>query len=246
MSRNSDKANTVLFRFQEQQAEKGGYKDYNSLRRPNPFKTNSIKDLQGFRKVITHELNDKVNRINNESLGLSEFQILELNNDINELLKERWNFDKQLQKISGGGGYQIGKDIILANSLKINGIRYFGLAKNLDNIVKLKKEIDLLKSQKLDEIKQQQDKELFIKNLTQRVNSNYYGIDNDYDNEDNDNEDKELQTIINERTRTLLKQTNPNLNLNDKPLIDKINYTEDIEKVLVERRKQQLQSLYNI
>ncbi|KAH3676513.1 hypothetical protein WICPIJ_009063 [Wickerhamomyces pijperi] len=248
MSRKSDKSNTILFRLQEQQAAKGGYKDYNSLKRPtNPFKITSIKDLQGFKKVILQDLNDKINRINNASLGLSDYQILELNSDINGLLKQKWNYEKQIRDLNGVGSdryVNVNKDTALVNSLKINGVRYFGLAKNLEDIQKLKGEIDTLKKAKEEEIKRQKDKKLFLKSLTDRINYNYFN--DDEQDEELLQQEKELMTGQRLQFLKLQRQTEESGLTIKADLIDEINYDEDIEAVLVAKRREQLQALYNI
>lgn len=246
MSRNSDKANTVLFRFQEQQAAKGGYKDYNSLKRPtNPFKVTNLKDLQGFKKVIIQDLNDKINRINNATLGLSGHQILDLNNDINELLKQKWNYEKQIRNLNGASdGYvNVSKDTALINSLKINGVRYFGLAKELEDVKTLKKEMDDFRKAKEEEVKNQKDTKHFINDLSQRINYNYF-----HNEEEAESLQQEKELMKNQRIQLLklYKATQESGITIKTDLIEDIRFDEDVETILVQKRKQQLQSMYNI
>lgn len=61
MSRNVDKANSVLVRFQEQQAESaGGYKDYSRYQRPrNVSKVKSIKEANEWKRQVSKEIKQK-------------------------------------------------------------------------------------------------------------------------------------------------------------------------------------------
>lgn len=79
-----DKANSVLVRFQEQQAESStGYKDYSRYKRPkNVSKIKSIKEANEWKRQVSKEIQQKSTRIYDPSLN--EIQITELNDELND------------------------------------------------------------------------------------------------------------------------------------------------------------------
>ncbi|CCH59054.1 hypothetical protein TBLA_0B02120 [Henningerozyma blattae CBS 6284] len=94
MSRNIDKANSILATYQEQQAEKNtGYKDYSRFKRPkNVNKINSIEESNQWKNQVVREIKQKIDRM--YDLTLNDTQLLEINDEINELIIElnKWNY----------------------------------------------------------------------------------------------------------------------------------------------------------
>ncbi|EJS43044.1 isy1p [Saccharomyces arboricola H-6] len=138
MSRNVDKANSVLVRFQEQQAEsQTGYKDYSRYKRPrNVSKIKSIKEANEWKRQVSKEIQQKSTRIYDPSLN--EAQITELNDELNDLFKEwkrwQWHIDHTLmEKRTKRKTLEDGH--LLANAGKlIHGKRYFGRALELPEV----------------------------------------------------------------------------------------------------------------
>lgn len=138
MSRNVDKANSVLVRFQEQQAESAsGYKDYSRYKRPkNVSKVKSIKEANEWKRQVSKEIKQKSTRIYDPSLN--EVQITELNDELNNLFKEwkrwQWHIDHTLME-KRTKRKTLEDSHVLANSGKlINGKRYFGRALELPEV----------------------------------------------------------------------------------------------------------------
>ncbi|CAI1517418.1 hypothetical protein SEUBUCD646_0J02400 [Saccharomyces eubayanus] len=138
MSRNVDKANSVLVRFQEQQAESStGYKDYSRYKRPkNVSKIKSIKEANEWKRQVSKEIQQKSTRIYDPSLN--EVQITELNDELNDLFKEwkrwQWHIDhKLLEKRTKRKTLE--DSHLLTNAGKIiHGKRYFGRALELPEV----------------------------------------------------------------------------------------------------------------
>lgn len=133
-----DKANSVLVRFQEQQAESAtGYKDYSRYKRPkNVSRIKSLKEANEWKRQVSKEIQQKSTRIYDPSLN--EVQIAELNDELNDLFKEwkRWQWhinhtlmEKKTKRKTLEDGH------LLANAGKlIHGKRYFGRALELPEV----------------------------------------------------------------------------------------------------------------
>lgn len=173
MSRNSDKANTVLFRYQEQQAEANGYIDYNSTQRPRAVqKVSTLKDAEAWRKQVLTEINQKVMKI--QDVSLSDYQLRDLNDEINKLMRERVAWEYRIKEL-GGADYKMSSSSKIAGGVVIRGYRYFGRAKELPGVK------ELLEKQQTEQKEKQQMKNKMknnaqkLKELEQRVGLEYYG-----------------------------------------------------------------------
>lgn len=167
MSRNVDKANSVLVRYQELQAEEGsGYKDYSRYKRPTKLSSvKSLNEAQQWSKQITREINDKTTRIYDPSLN--NVQIQEINDELNELLTEQSKWEWYMSKVLGGNKRQ--RREVVGGRL-INGKRYFGRALELPEVQ------DVLKKLQDDETYGRNGKGLIDKHLVPKdKNSSYYG-----------------------------------------------------------------------
>ncbi|QLL31606.1 hypothetical protein HG536_0B04700 [Torulaspora globosa] len=134
MSRNVDKANSVLVRYQELQAEEtGGYKDYSRYKRPT--KLSSVKSLgeaQQWHRQIGREIKDKTTRLYDPSLN--EIQLQTLNDEVNELLDEQSKWEWYMAKVLGGKRVNGKRRDALVGGKLILGKRYFGRAVELPEV----------------------------------------------------------------------------------------------------------------
>ncbi|CCC67860.1 hypothetical protein NCAS_0A13020 [Naumovozyma castellii] len=181
MSRNTDKANSLLVRYQEQQAEEqSGYKDYSRYKRPK--KVSAVKDLKEaleWKRQVQIEINQKSTRMYDESLN--ELQLQDLNDELNELIKERsrwnWHISKDLN-----GGNRIKKDKKLEDATSgklVDGKRYFGRALQLPEVEEV-----LLQKKKQKNHPDDDDGDVMIDKSripTDHAHSFYYGSGNDKD-----------------------------------------------------------------
>lgn len=165
-----DKANSVLVRYQELQAEKsGGYKDYSRYKRPT--KVTSVKSLneaQEWRKQVIRDIKDKSTRIYDPSLN--EVQLTELNDELNDLFKERTRWDWHISQLPGGKNATKRRRDDVAGGKVINGKRYFGRALELPEVQALIKE-----QQTLSDSKKIGKGVVDVKSIPKDRASTYYG-----------------------------------------------------------------------
>ncbi|SCU88015.1 LAMI_0D08416g1_1 [Lachancea mirantina] len=134
MSRNVDKANSVLQRFQELEAEKeGGYKDYTRLKRPTKvFSVKSVDEAQRWRKEVVRDINGKTTQIHDPSLN--DAQLRELNDQLNDLFREKNRWERHIAKNLRGPDYSRAKSADSAKGIIVGGKRYFGRAVTLTEV----------------------------------------------------------------------------------------------------------------
>lgn len=127
----------MLFRFRAAQAADLGILDVGRTRRPkNITAVTSIPTCEKWRGQVLKEISRKVSRIQDPSL--SDYQIRDLNDEINKLLREKWMWEKQIRDLGGpnymrGGGRVYddeGREIPGAGK----GYRYFGRARELPGV----------------------------------------------------------------------------------------------------------------
>lgn len=174
MSRNSEKANSVLFRLQEQRAEAGGYIDYNSTARPRAVqKVDNLKDAENWRRQVLKEISQKVTKIQDDKL--SNYQIRDLNDEINKLMREKYAWEHHIKNLGGPDYFKQGSSRFAEGGVLIRGYRYFGRAKELPGVKEiLEKQRNDLKEKKTNQENEKTQKQK-IRELESRVNLDYYG-----------------------------------------------------------------------
>ncbi|KAF2836845.1 Isy1-like splicing factor, partial [Patellaria atrata CBS 101060] len=99
-ARNSEKAQSMLFRFRAAQAADLGILDISRTRRPKLITSiSSIPVCEKWRGQVLKEISRKVSRIQEESL--SDFQVRDLNDEINKLMREKWMWEKRIRDLGG-------------------------------------------------------------------------------------------------------------------------------------------------
>ena len=84
MSRNQEKAQSMLYRFRQAQAEELGVSSRRHERRPKMITTvNSVRDCDRWRGEVMREITRKVARI--QDPGLTDYEVRDLNDEINHL-----------------------------------------------------------------------------------------------------------------------------------------------------------------
>ncbi|ETI20711.1 hypothetical protein G647_07053 [Cladophialophora carrionii CBS 160.54] len=137
MARNSEKAQSMLFRFRAAQAAESGLLPSSSLRRPKaPSTINTVPLCEKWRGQILKEVSRKVTKIQDESL--SDFQIRDLNDEINKLMKEKWGWERRIREL-GGPNYMRGGGTVFDDQGREvpgggKGYRYFGRARELPGV----------------------------------------------------------------------------------------------------------------
>ncbi|CUS21397.1 LAQU0S03e01684g1_1 [Lachancea quebecensis] len=138
MSRNVDKANSVLVRFQELEAEKnGGYKDYSRFKRPTRVgSVSKLQEAQQWRRQVVSDINTKLTRMHDPSLN--ELQLRELNTELNDLFSEKARWERHIHRNLKGPDFSRDKSFKHAGTV-LDGKRYFGRALTLPEVQQLAK-----------------------------------------------------------------------------------------------------------
>ena len=266
MSRNVDKANSILVRFQELEAEKnGGYKDYARFKRPTRVVSVSRSDeAQQWRSQVLRDINSRLTRMHDPSLN--DLQLRELNDELNELFNEKSRWERHIRRNLKGPDFSRDKTLKFAGTV-LNGRRYFGRALELPEVRQLIQE-DTERRSKLKTSKQNnkalQDK---VRTWKQQLGPYYYGFSSQ--------ENVTLQVPLDINTETaksllspiIAKQTSLNEFEQDKslelrsevgsqdsitapksiiPTFEDLPDLKDMELWLVKRRRTQLQKQLNL
>ena len=127
----------MLFRFRAQQAADLGILDTSRTRRPKLITSvTAIPVCEKWRGQCLKEISRKVTRIQDESL--SDYQIRDLNDEINKLMKEKWMWERQIRELGGPNYMRGGGRIYDDEGREIpgggKGYRYFGRARELPGV----------------------------------------------------------------------------------------------------------------
>ncbi|KAM7209631.1 Isy1-like splicing factor [Naviculisporaceae sp. PSN 640] len=172
MARNSEKAQSMLFRFREAQAADLGIIDAGRTRRPRVItEQDSIPDCEKWRGQVLKEISRKVSRI--QEPALSDYQIRDLNDEINKLMREKHMWEVQIRNLGGpnymrsGGGKvydEAGREIPGGG----RGYKYFGRARELPGVKEL--------FEAAAKARQEDEKPLEARDdLRKQVDAAYYG-----------------------------------------------------------------------
>ncbi|KAL9023678.1 MAG: hypothetical protein Q9180_008144, partial [Flavoplaca navasiana] len=126
----------MLFRFRAAQAADLGILDLGRTRRPKAITTiTSIPLCEKWRGQVLKEISRKVSKIQDPSL--SDFQIRDLNDEINKLMREKHMWEVQIRG-QGGPNYMRGGKVFDEEGKEIpgggKGYRYFGRARELPGV----------------------------------------------------------------------------------------------------------------
>lgn len=127
----------MLFRFRAAQAAESGIISSSLQRRPKaPSTITSIPVCEKWRGQVLKEVSRKVTRIQDDAL--SDFQIRDLNDEINKLMKEKWGWEKRIRELGGPNYMRGGGAVLDAEGREVpgggKGYRYFGRAKELPGV----------------------------------------------------------------------------------------------------------------
>ncbi|KAL2212835.1 Isy1-like splicing factor [Sarocladium strictum] len=140
MARNAEKAQSMLFRFRESQAADLGIIDAGRTRRPRVItEVDAIPACEKWRGQVLKEISRKVSRIHESSL--SDYQIRDLNDEINKLMREKHMWEVQIRNLGGPNYMRGGGKVYDEQGREIpgggKGYRYFGRAKELPGVKEL-------------------------------------------------------------------------------------------------------------
>lgn len=164
----------MLFRFRAQQAAEMGILDTTRARRPKAIsQQESIPTCERWRGTVLKEISRKVSKI--QDLALSEYQIRDLNDELNKLFKEKWQWEMRIRELGGPNYMRGGGRVMDEEGREIQGggkgYRYFGRAKELPGVKELF-EAATVKPSDAKPLDKRAD-------LRQKVDAAYYGYNLD-------------------------------------------------------------------
>lgn len=128
----------MLYRFRQAKAMEMGLGSHGDRR---PRMASSCKDLrqcERWRGEILREISRKVTKI--QDYGLSDYEVRDLNDEINKLMREKGHWETQILAL-GGANYKRATSSIRGQDGKEvpggRGYKYFGRAKELPGVKEL-------------------------------------------------------------------------------------------------------------
>ncbi|CCG82601.1 Pre-mRNA-splicing factor isy-1 [Taphrina deformans PYCC 5710] len=234
MSRNSEKAQSMLYKWRAQQAAQQGVIDSSGRRPRNIMECTSVAACEKWRNQVLKDVTRKIDKINDATL--TDFQVRDLNDEINKLQKEKHMWELQLKNIGGTNYIRFQGNVTDSEGRVIGshkGYKYYGRAKELPGIKELFSELAAPPKHK----KTKQD----WTNLD--LDISYYGY--------RDEEDPALLAYEEEReeeARTNLmaetKGDESRWDVANIPKFEDLPSRAEIEQILVEKRKAILLAKY--
>jgi pre-mRNA-splicing factor ISY1 len=242
MARNAEKAQSMLFRFRAQQANDLGILDINKTRRPKAISTQEhIPTCERWRGQVLKEISRKITKI--QDSALSDYQIRDLNDELNKLFREKWQWEVRIREL-GGPNYMRGTGRVVDDEGRViegggKGYRYFGRARELPGV----KELFEAATRKPEEEAKKKGGEV-RQELRSRVDAGYYGYN--LDEEDGtllayeaQKEKEAYETLMAEEEKAD-KTWEPIPGDIGDGVVWKLPTAEEVEAELLERRKRKL------
>ncbi|KAF9531198.1 pre-mRNA-splicing factor ISY1 [Crepidotus variabilis] len=137
MARNEEKAQSMLYRFREAQAAELGLGTRADRRPRMASACKSLRECERWRGEILREISRKVSKI--QDAGLSDYEVRDLNDEINKLLREKRHWENQIVAL-GGANYRRNVAMLDDDGKEVpgtKGYKYFGRAKDLPGVREL-------------------------------------------------------------------------------------------------------------
>ena len=130
----------MLFRFREAQAADLGIIDIGRARRPRVItEVETVPVCEKWRGQVLKEISRKVSRI--QESALSDFQIRDLNDEINKLMREKHMWEVQIRNLGGPNYMRSAGKIYDEQGREVpgggRGYKYFGRARELPGVKEL-------------------------------------------------------------------------------------------------------------
>jgi pre-mRNA-splicing factor ISY1 len=170
----------MLFRFREAQAEDMGIFDASRTRRPRIItEVDSIPASEKWRGQVLRDVSRKMTKI--QDPALSDYQIRDLNDEINKLMREKHMWEVQIRNLGGPNYMRAGVKMYDEQGREIpgrgRGYKYYGRARDLPGV----KELFETVKEKAEEAKKPAEPRLDIR---RNVDAAYYGWSPDYEDEE--------------------------------------------------------------
>jgi len=166
MARNEEKAQSMLYRFREAQAAELGMSSKGDRRPRVASSCKSLRECERWRGEILREVSRKVSKI--QDAGLSDYEVRDLNDEINKLMREKRHWENQIIAL-GGVNFRRNIAMLDEDGKEVPGTRgykYFGRAKELPGVKEL--------FQKSTEVPEEEQSYAFYKKFLNQ-GPDYYG-----------------------------------------------------------------------
>ncbi|EMD36942.1 hypothetical protein CERSUDRAFT_51589 [Gelatoporia subvermispora B] len=140
----------MLYRFREAQAAELGLGTRADRRPRMASACKSLRECERWRGEILREISRKVSKI--QDSGLTDYEVRDLNDEINKLLREKRHWENQIVAL-GGANYRRNVAMVDDDGKEVpgtKGYKYFGRAKELPGVK------ELFQSKKKDEDEENQ------------------------------------------------------------------------------------------
>ncbi|KAF9446459.1 Isy1-domain-containing protein [Macrolepiota fuliginosa MF-IS2] len=127
----------MLYRFREAQAAELGLGTRADRRPKMASACKSLRECERWRGEILREISRKVSKI--QDSGLTDYEVRDLNDEINKLLREKRHWENQIVAL-GGANYRRNVAMLDDDGKEVpgtKGYKYFGRAKDLPGVREL-------------------------------------------------------------------------------------------------------------
>lgn len=257
MSRNSEKSQSMLYRFREQQAAEAGVITTGRMRRPKVVQNvDNIQVAERWRSQVIKEIGQKVVKI--QDPALSEYQIRDLNDEINKLMREKTAWEFRIKDLGGTNYLRFGNKVFDERGNEIpqvitggskNGYKYFGRARELPDVKELIEQEIKQRKQKQEQVVEERIAYTKFRELP----ADYYGLDVDANpveyklllRKEKEYTNHKFTQILNSKTPDQIKAEEVFQPL-DEDLEKKVPTQAQVEEYLMERLRKKLQDQYDI
>lgn len=168
----------MLFRFRASQAADLGIVDLGKSRRPKVITSvETIPVAEKWRGQVLREISRKVTKI--QDVSLSDYQLRDLNDEINKLMREKYVWERQIRTLGGPNYMRGGAAVTDDQGREVpgggKGYRYFGRARELPGVKEMFEAAAVRAKEEKEGSKGGERNEMRGKN----VDASYYGWNRD-------------------------------------------------------------------
>ena len=252
MSRNTEKAQSALNRFQLAKSRSAGVLESNPQLRPKYVQlVKNLPQAEKWRSVVIGEISTNLTRI--QDPNINHVQIRDINEHLNKLFREKRAWEHHI-KLLGGADYTLlsGGDA----GIKVKGYRYYGRSRELPDVQEMLKQTEEAEKKKNSQHSEKQEFEVRLQKRRERLGPFYYGcFDGDsssfptkkdvekelgYTNEEKHYRiDSELQAYEETRSQELGKELSETQEV-EGYFVDLVPTSEQVSRWIVEERKRKL------
>lgn len=243
MSRDSEKAQSMLHRFHQQQAKQNGLVSREKERRPRDIQSiTDVGECEKWRGDVVREISRKISKIQDPSLN--DYSVRDLNDAINRLMRQKYAWEVQIRSLGGPNYMRTGMRTTEDGGREVagnKGYKYYGRARELPGVKQL--------------LEQGIPREPLESHRTQirHMNAEYYGLD-DYEDAEllayEEQEEKFAKKNVDQLVKENNGQTPQQGRMGDVqqllPSYDEFEVPSqnEVEKYLLHKRKSQLLDKY--